>query len=72
MSRYTFNSPTLKSIRRNSFTFKRSYLETMQDIYANDKDRYIFLLEIIERGLNGTLDYQTKPGLLGTWSSDDK
>lgn len=72
MSKYTYRSPTFKSIRRDSFTFKRAYLETMQDLFRNDKDRYLFLLEIIERGLNGTLDYQTRPGLLGTWSSDDK
>lgn len=72
MSKYTFSSPTFKSIRRDSFTFKRAYLETMLDLYAYDRDRYTFLIEVIERGLNGTLDYHTRPGLLGTWSGDDK
>ena len=72
MSKFTFSSPTLKSIRRDSFKFKRAYIETMQDLFDNDQDRYTFLLELIERGLNGTLENHTRPGLLGTWANDDK
>lgn len=69
MSKYIFNgSATFKSLRRDSFTFKRSYLETMTDLYESDQDRYTFLIEVIERGLNGTLETMTRPGLLGTWT----